>query len=92
MFDDEFYFEEADAMYRQLFRDETAMPASEYMKDIKDGWDACTDEDHLEIFKRKFGVDYEPSLLVYELCNYKGEGEGVAVGDAALKYPVYFGD
>ena len=90
MFDDDYYFEQADKMYKQLFRDEEPILASVYMMDIKAGWDCATDAEHAEIFKSMFGVDYNPSLLIYELCNYKGEGDdGYAVGDDALKYPVF---
>ena len=80
-------------IYTQLFRSEEPTLASDMMQwietQLKDG--ELVGEP-MELFQYYVGVSYEPTLKLYELCNYKGEGDdGYAVGDDALKYPVYSG-
>jgi hypothetical protein len=80
-------------IYTQLYRSEEPTLASDMMQwietQLKDG--ELVGEP-MELFQYYAGVAYEPTLKLYELCNYKGEGDdGYAVGDDALKYPVYSG-
>jgi hypothetical protein len=74
-------FEQANKMYRNMFRSKPYQ-ASEYMEMLMEEWNDLSDNErkfcYIEPtirFKEEFGVEYNPELLICELCNYKGEGE-----------------
>lgn len=69
-----------ESMYRAIFRSEPEK-ASVY-------WDG-SDVEVREDFEAEFNVPYDPDLLVVELCNYKGEGEGWDTFAAASSLPVW---
>jgi hypothetical protein len=90
-------FEQADKMYRQTFRSAPYL-ASEFLSILQDNWNNATEIQRkmcmLEPkiwFKSKTGYTYDERLMVCDLCNYKGEGDGdIVVFDATIaKLPVF---
>ncbi len=69
---DENSLTEAEAYYSQILRSEAFSLQSvinlEYLADIKE-----------ELSQGDSSIDFPPNTLVCELCNYKGEGEGIAL-------------
>lgn len=47
------------------------------------------DEDEREYVEQDVGVPYDPELLLCYLCNYKGEGEGIALYEDVEDLPVF---
>lgn len=81
---DESTFFEAEAMYSQTFRSEAFSLQSvtnlEYLADIKE-----------ELSQGDSSIDFPPNTLVCELCNYKGEGEGVALYNDVKHFSIFRG-
>jgi hypothetical protein len=76
------HFENADKMYKQMFRSEP-YPASELLAHFQNNWNDASDIeremcllDPLTEFESITGYKYHESLMICDLCNYKGEGEG----------------
>lgn len=66
-----------EAMYLAKFRCENARSAADVFG---------TDED---AFYNHIDSEFNPSMMVVELCNFKGEGEGWALWDDAKHLPVF---
>jgi hypothetical protein len=79
-------FEQANKMYQSMFRS-APYKASELCSMMLDDYSL---EEFCEYFKSEFDVDYNPELLVCELCNYKGEGEDyMALYENVKHLPVF---
>ena len=81
---DENSFAEAEAYYAETLRSEAfslqSVTSLEYLADIKE-----------ELSKGDSSVDFPPNTLVCELCNYKGEGEGLALYSDVKHLAIYRG-
>ena len=81
---DENSFAEAEAYYSETLRSEAFSLQSvtnlEYLADIKE-----------ELSRGDSSVDFPPNTLVCELCNYKGEGEGLALYSDVKHLVIYRG-
>ena len=91
-------FEQADKMYSASFRYAEVMIAGEeypivpayYDNDgylVESGFE--NEADRNKWFKGTFGVVFDPSLEIVEVCNYKGEGEDYALLSMAKNYPIF---
>lgn len=71
---DENTFAEVEAYYSETLRSEAfslqSVKSLEYLAYIKE-----------ELSQGDANIDFPPNTLVCELCNYKGEGEGIALYD-----------
>jgi hypothetical protein len=80
--DDNATFEQAERMYSATFRSAPEI-ACNIFEDTEGGRSDFYDE---------FEIAYNPKLMIVELCNYKGEGEGFAIwNDEISGLPVFSG-
>jgi hypothetical protein len=77
---DEEAIDRCEAMYVAKFRCEQARSVADV---FGSGWEA---ED---AFYNHFDCEFDASLMIVELCNYKGEGEGFALWEDAKHLPVF---
>lgn len=81
---DESTFAAAEAYYSETLRSEAFSLQSvinlEYLADIKE-----------ELSQGDSSIDFPPNTLVCELCNYKGEGEGLALYNDVKHLSIYRG-
>ena len=79
---DENSYAQAEAYYSETLRSECFSLQSvtnlEYLADIKE-----------ELSRGDSSVDFPPQTLVCELCNYKGEGEGLALYNDVKHLAIY---